>query len=105
VNNPKEAVMNNQMIARRLLDHARLVETEAGNLYRARAYRSGANTILRLNEPVEELLAREGRAGLEELPGIGAHLAFTIDVLVQTGEFRTVRRSARSRPGHTLCPL
>ena len=34
---------------------------------------------------------RQGRAGLEALPGIGASLAYTIEGLVRTGEFRTLR--------------
>jgi hypothetical protein len=30
----------------------------------------------------------KGRAGLEELPGIGRHLSFTLDELVRTGKFQ-----------------
>jgi len=92
--------MDNQMIARRLQEYARFLEVEGGNLYRARAYRSGADTILRLNEPAGDLLAREGRPGLEALPGIGSHLSFTIDSLVRTGELRTLHRQGGipSRP-------
>src|SRR5262249_468723 len=42
-------------------------------------------------QPVEEIVAGQGRAGLEALPGIGASLAYTIEGLVRTGEFRTLR--------------
>jgi hypothetical protein len=39
---------------------------------------------------VAEILDDEGRQGLEALPAIGRHLAYTIEKLVRTGEFRTV---------------
>jgi hypothetical protein len=37
------------------------------------------------------VVEKEGRAGLEALPGIGQSLAYTIESLVRTGEFRTLR--------------
>ncbi len=40
------------------------------------------------------MVNEKGRAGLEELPGIGASLAYTIEGLVRTGEFRTLRPDA-----------
>lgn len=83
--------MDNATIAKCLMDYANVLEADEDNLFRARAYRRAAETILRLNEPVADLLARDGRAGLEALPAIGSHLSFTIDSLVRTGEFRTVR--------------
>jgi hypothetical protein len=83
--------MDNRTIAQRLTEYANFLETDEDNIYRARAYRRAADTILGLNEPAADLLTREGRAGLEELPGIGSHLSFTIDSLVRTGELRTVR--------------
>jgi hypothetical protein len=43
-----------------------------------------------LQRPVNEILAAEGRRGLEALPGIGRHLSYTLDRLVTTGEFRTL---------------
>ncbi len=83
--------MDNATIAQRLLNYANVLEADEDNLFRARAYRRAAETVLRLNEPVADLLAREGRRGLEALPGIGSHLSLTIDSLVRTGELRTVR--------------
>jgi DNA polymerase (family 10) len=106
--------MDNRTIAQWLTEYANFLEAEESNLYRARAYRRAAETILGLTEPAADLLKREGRAGLEELPGIGSHLSFTIDSLVRTGELRTVRVRGRERecrehhqalpaqPGHTM---
>jgi hypothetical protein len=81
--------VDNQTIAQHLLDHADRLEGYDSNVYRVRAYRRAAQTVLELDRPVADLLAQEGRRGLEALPGIGSHLSFTIDALARTGEFRT----------------
>ena len=82
--------MDNRTIAQRLIDYANYLEGIESNLYRVRAYRRAAETLLSLDRPVTDLLAAEGRAGLEALPGIGPHLSFTLEGLVRTGEFRTL---------------
>jgi hypothetical protein len=82
--------MDNRDIARRLLDYANYLEGQERNVYRVRAYRKAADTVLRLERPVEEIVQQQGRDGLEALPGIGAHLSFTLESLVRTGEFRTL---------------
>ena len=82
--------MDNRVIAQRLTSYAHHLEGDAGNVYRVKAYRRAAETILGLDRPVEEIVAARGRRGLEALPGIGSHLAFTIERLVRTGEFRTM---------------
>jgi hypothetical protein len=83
--------MDNRTIAQRLIDHANLLETREVNPYRVRAYRRAAETVLTLDRPLTEVVEREGRAGLEALPGIGSHLSFTLEGLVRSGEFRTLR--------------
>jgi hypothetical protein len=72
------------------MDYAEYLEAREANLYRVRAYRNAAETVLSLTRPVADLLAAEGRAGLEELPGIGTHLSYTLQEMVRTGEFRTL---------------
>ncbi len=79
--------MDNRTLAERLRDHARRLEDEGANLYRIKAYRRAAATVLGLDQPVSQLVASRGRAGLRGLPGVGAHLSHTIDTLVRTGEF------------------
>lgn len=88
--------MDNTAIARKLLDFAHYLESRGKNLYRVQAYRRAAETILALERPVEEIVACEGRKGLEILPGIGRYLAFTIANLVQTGVVQTLRRAAKA---------
>jgi DNA polymerase/3'-5' exonuclease PolX len=82
--------MDNQTIANRLMRHAHQLEMGRANLYRIRAYRRAAATLLTLEKSVAEVVAEEGRRGLEVLPGIGPHLSYTIEELVRTGEWRTV---------------
>src|SRR5436190_1089484 len=83
--------MDNKSIAQKLNDYAVYLDAEEGNVFRARAYRKAAETVQALERPLVELVAEKGRAGLEELPGIGSSLAYTLEGLVQTGEFRTLR--------------
>lgn len=82
--------MDNRTIAQRLLEHADFLDANEVNIYRPRAYRRAADTILRLDWPVAHILMESGRQGLEALPGIGAHLSYTIEGLVRTGEFRSL---------------
>jgi hypothetical protein len=83
--------MDNQTIARKLNDYATYLEGEDSNVYRVRAYRRAAATVLAQERALADVVNEKGRAGLEELPGIGTSLAYTIEELVRTGEFRTWR--------------
>jgi hypothetical protein len=82
--------MDNRTIAQRLLDYAKQLETRESNVYRLRAYRKAAETVMGLQRPVAEIVEQEGRAGLESLPGIGSHLSYTLEGLVRSGEFHTL---------------
>jgi hypothetical protein len=82
--------MDNRQIAQKLLDYAQFLEAREANLYRVRAYRKAAETVLGLDRQLADLVAAEGRAGLEELPGIGSHLSYTLQELIRTGEFHTL---------------
>jgi DNA polymerase (family 10) len=88
--------MNNQTVAQHLSRHARELERESGNLYRARAYRRAALVMMGLDQPVEKLVAEQGLAGLRNLPGVGDHLSETIALLVTTGQFCPVLSERRS---------
>ena len=75
--------MDNRAIAKKLTEYAHLLESRRESLFRITAYRRAAETVLGLDEPVENIVARLGRKGLQELPGIGRHLSYTIESLVQ----------------------
>jgi DNA polymerase (family X) len=77
--------MTNGDVARQLQQQARKLAERYGNLYRIRAYRRAAHTVLGLDRPVTALQKWE----LEILPGIGDHLAVAITNYVRTGEWKT----------------
>ena len=70
--------MTNLAIARKLRTHAHELERKKENLYRVRAFRRAAEAVLRLDEPVAEIVARGGPVALAAVPGIGPSLATTI---------------------------
>jgi DNA polymerase/3'-5' exonuclease PolX len=82
--------MNNREIARQLTDYAHFLESRGASLYRVKAYRKAAETLLGLPYPITDLYGIEGRKGLRNLPGIGSHLSYTIEGLICTGEFQTL---------------
>ncbi len=81
--------MDNFTVAQRLRQHANQLDGKDGNLFRVRAYRRAAQVVMGLDRPLADILAESGGDGLAALPGIGAHLAFTIEHLARTGEFLT----------------
>jgi DNA polymerase (family 10) len=89
--------MDNSAIAQQLRNHARQLDGQGENLYRVRAYRRAAQVVLGLDRPVLDLLTESGSQALRSLPGIGAHLGFTIEHLARTGEFLTFDERASAR--------
>src|SRR5437764_2288918 len=85
-------VMDNRQIAQQLISYAEYLEAREASLYRVRAYRRAAETVQRLDRPLADLVAAEGRAGLEALPGIGSHLSYTLAETVRTGTFSPLNR-------------
>lgn len=81
--------MDNIIIAQRLIEMAHDLEGQRSNLYRIRAYRRAAETVLNLDRPVEDIVAETGERGLRELPGIGSSLSEKIAHLVQTDDLVT----------------
>ncbi len=83
--------MDNRTVARQLLNAAHTLEQEHASLYRVRAYRQAAQTILALDEPIEDIVSHSGRKALKQLPGIGASLSAKIETLVRTGDIATLK--------------
>jgi DNA polymerase (family X) len=81
---------------------ADLLEIEAANPFRVRAYRSAALTIEDLPENVATMLA-EGRP-LTELPGIGEDLASKIREIVETGQLKSLEE-VEAKTSSTLAVL
>src|SRR5579862_422926 len=98
--------MTNESIARLLCEHAHRLESSETSLYRVRAYRRAAETVRRQDRELAEVHTAEGLAGLRRLPDIGEHLAFTLEGLLTTGEFRTLRPlDAHLEPDRLLTSL
>jgi len=79
--------MSNIEIAHKLQEHARELRKRHENLFRIRAYNLAAETLMRLDKPVEDLVHQRGRNALETLPGIGKHIAKSIEQFFTTGEW------------------
>jgi DNA polymerase (family 10) len=79
----------NQQIAEQLQRTASELGRSRANLYRVRAYRQAATTILGLDRAVEDLLQEEGKSFLRTISGLGSHLVETISHFATTGEWKT----------------
>ena len=77
--------MTNAEIARQFEQVARLLREQKANLYRVHAYRRAAEALHNLDRLAQEILLREGEAGLRQLPGIGRSLVRAVNTLVVTG--------------------
>jgi DNA polymerase (family 10) len=82
--------MTNHQIAQQLSEYANHLEIQESNLFRARAFRRAAETVLGLSFSLAEAVRERGKNALLELPGIEESLAYTIEGLILTGEFRTL---------------
>jgi DNA polymerase (family X) len=82
----------NQEVARRLDEVGRLLAEQGANPFRVQAYHRAAETLRRLDRPVDDLLRREGLEGLERLPAVGPTLARAIRVMILTGRLPMLER-------------
>jgi Holliday junction DNA helicase RuvA len=71
-------LLTNHQIAQRLRKQAMELARGGDNLYRVRAFRQAAMTVLALPVELSALVAVKGRGALEQLPGVGKSLAETI---------------------------
>lgn len=97
--------VTNQDIAHKLQQHARDLDQAGGNLFRSRACRKAAMSILEMARPVVEVFEASGRLGLERLPGVGKGLGYTLEVLLRSGELRSLRPLAGTEPDRDLATL
>ncbi|MGD9724312.1 MAG: helix-hairpin-helix domain-containing protein [Pirellulales bacterium] len=84
--------MTNAQIASVLDEIALLRQLRGESPFRVSAYRNAAITLRRMKPSVAALYAREGLAGLRELPGVGTSLSRRIGEIVRTGHSRLLDR-------------
>ena len=89
--------VHNAEIAAMFDQTAELLEIQAENQFRVRAYRRAPRLIEALPQSVKSLLAA-GR-DLSELPGVGKDLAGKIVDIVKTGRFKLLDTLKRKLPG------
>jgi len=82
----------NAKIADRLREAADLLEQQAANPFRTRAYRSAADTVGRLEEDVRDIVERDGIEGLMALPNVGRGIAAAIEEILRTGSMSRLAR-------------
>ena len=69
-----------------------LLQAQGANPFRVRAWHRAAETVRRSPQPVAEIEAASGAAGLTALPGIGKSLASAIGELLHTGRLALLER-------------
>jgi DNA polymerase/3'-5' exonuclease PolX len=87
--------MENRTVAQRLLSLAHSLEEKHASFYRVQAYRRAAETVLGLEQPVEEIVACQGPKALRQLPGIGPKMSARIETLVRTAEITTLKEGCQ----------
>lgn len=92
---PTPVPVHNADIAGIFEQIADLLEIEAANPFRVRAYRTGARTVQSYGRELKDLVAQG--ADLDAIPGIGENLAAKIVEIVATGQCRTLEGFAARR--------
>ena len=82
----------NTQIALRLDEAGDLLLAQGASPFRVQAYRRGAETVRRLEHPLNEIFEREGEEGLRKLPGIGDRLAIAIREILRLGRLPMLDR-------------
>jgi DNA polymerase (family 10) len=83
---------------------ADILEFQAANPFRVRAYRNASRTIHDLSEPLEKI-AKDSSRKLTDISGVGADLAEKIKTLVETGKLRMLEELQAQVPQSVLTLL
>jgi DNA polymerase/3'-5' exonuclease PolX len=85
-------IVGNAALAANLRELADLLEQQGADGFRVAAYRRAADTVDRLNTPVRDILATQGRDALLALPNIGRGIASALSEMVATGRWSQLDR-------------
>ncbi len=96
--------MTNAEIAAVLDQVADLLEFQAANPFRVRAYRNGARVIRELPDAIADILADPART-LTDIAGIGADLAGKVETLVESGSLPLLEELLQQVPASVLAML
>ena len=82
----------NQHVASKLREAADLLEQQAANPFRVRAYRRAAETVTGLEQDLQAVVEHGGPGGLLDLPDIGKGIASAINEILRTGRWVQLER-------------
>jgi DNA polymerase (family 10) len=94
--------MDNEEIARRFNRMASLMEVRGEDTFRVRSYRMAAEAIETWPTPMNEIVDRDGGAGLQEIPGVGKAIAGKIVELLDRGTFDAWEKLSAETPATVL---
>lgn len=94
--------MDNEAIARRFYRLAALMDIRGDDPFRLRSYRNAAEAIEVWPTPLKEIAAKEGVAGLQEIPGVGKAIAGKVMELLEKGSFDAWDRLTAETPETVL---
>src|SRR5262245_4672144 len=94
--------MDNEEIARRFNRMASLMEVRGEDPFRLRSYRMAAEAIETWPTPMQEIAAKDGATGLQEIPGVGKAIAGKIIELLEKGTFEAWDRMTAETPETVL---
>lgn len=94
--------MDNESIARRFFRLAALMEIRGDDPFRLRSYRNAAEAIETWPKPLQTVVAEEGIAGLQTIPGVGKAIAGKILELVDRGTFDAWEKITAETPATVL---
>ncbi len=94
--------MDNEQIARRFNRMAALMEVRGEDQFRLRSYRMAAEAIETWPTEMQNILAHEGAAGLQEIPGVGKAIAGKIVELLEHGTFAAWEKLTAETPETVL---
>jgi DNA polymerase (family X) len=94
--------MDNEAIARSFYRLAALMEIRGDDPFRLRSYRNAAEAIETWPTPLKTIVANEGLAGLQSIPGVGKAIAGKIVELLDRGTFDAWERITAETPATIL---
>ncbi|MDD4178735.1 MAG: DNA polymerase/3'-5' exonuclease PolX [Candidatus Margulisbacteria bacterium] len=90
--------MENNEFAKIFWDIADFLELKQDNIFKIRAYRKAAQVLGSLDQDLEDIYRSGGIKGLEEIPGIGQHIAEKIEEQIKTGHVSAYQKLAKEFP-------